>query len=344
MSIQTNNVLQAQADKEFRLAMEQETQRQADEKAQLEKDRTAATLSNKDACELLLAQGIAHKEYLKKLGEISDKIKFSNSRDEIKELNNLKTICYNEYNAKFLEDFKKLLALVPFSFHKLDFLRLAQEYTAKCEAAQEAEILSNKDACDLLVKQALAHKELLVNISAICEKMNSGVDAETWADLYATRDNIFYSWEREHGEACETFNKLVSCKFDKEEFLTLAQQYLAKREAENYKESTMKPVVFFELPQPLTAPETISDAQLINFFEVAHKLDYYGSLRFSCAFGKYCINIQMRNNFVWRVSFSNNTEPAKSTLVDCGVLQNLTKISAYRQAYTAFYRHQKSLI
>jgi hypothetical protein len=252
MSIQTNNVLQAQADKEFRLAMEQETQRQADEKAQLEKDRTAATLNNTEACELLFAQG-------------------------------------------------------------------------------------------------LAYKELLINIAAICEKMNSGVDAETWFNLYRTRDNVYYGWERERGEACETFNKLVSREFDKEEFLILAQQYLTKHETKNaevgnYKESTMKPAVFFEIPQPLTEPETISDAQLINFFEVVHKLDYYGSLRFSCAVGNYCINIQMRNNFVWRVSFSNNTKPAKSTLVDCGVLQNLTKISAYRQAYAAFYQHQKSLI
>jgi hypothetical protein len=231
MSIQTNNVLQAQADKEFRLAMQQEAQRQADEKAQLEKDRTAATLSNKEACELLLVQGIAHKEYLEKLGEISDKIRLSNSRDEIKELNNLKTICYNEYSAKFLEDFKKLLALIPFSFHKLDFLRLAQEYTAKYEAAQEAEFLSNKEACELLVNQAIAHKELLINISAICDKINSGVDAEAWADLYRTRDNVYYSWEREHGEACETFNKIVSREFDKEEFLALAQEYLTKHEA-----------------------------------------------------------------------------------------------------------------
>jgi len=210
-------------------------------------------------------------------------------------------------------------------------------------------ILNNKEACELLITQAIAHKELLVNISAICDKINSGVDAEAWADLYRTRDNVYYGWERERGEACETFNKLVSREFDKEEFLALAQEYLTKHEtekaeAESYKESTMKPAVFFEIPQPLTEPETISDAQLISFFEVAHKLDYYGSLRFSCVFGNYCINIQMRNNFVWRVSFSNNTEPAKSTLVDCGVLQNLTKISAYRQAYTAFYQHQKSLI
>lgn len=92
-------------------------------------------------------------------------------------------------------------------------------------------VLTNKKACELLITQAIAYKELLINISAICEKMNSGVDIETWFNLYRTRDNVYYSWERERGEACETFNKIVSREFDKEEFLALAQEYLTKHGA-----------------------------------------------------------------------------------------------------------------
>jgi len=92
-------------------------------------------------------------------------------------------------------------------------------------------VFTNKKACELLITQAIAYKELLINISAICEKMNSGVDIETWFNLYRTRDNVYYSWERERGEACETFNKLVSREFDKEEFLALAQEYLTKHGA-----------------------------------------------------------------------------------------------------------------
>ena len=95
-------------------------------------------------------------------------------------------------------------------------------------------ILSNKEACELLIAQAIAQNKFIADYFNYTQKMQlqSGINAQAWADLLVMRDDLYRDFGAQLEHNRKTFSGLMGCEFSKDDFLDLAQECLTKHETD----------------------------------------------------------------------------------------------------------------